>query len=66
MANVTSIGEVLAVIALRDAESKVAGGVPIFIAENPHEQVKISTILGKILNAMVHDLENGLYIIARH
>ncbi|NLK00622.1 MAG: hypothetical protein GX318_05225 [Clostridia bacterium] len=66
MAEVVSIGDILAVVALKEVKTKVGGGVPIFIVEDIEEQEKIAMILGKILNAMVHNLENGMYIVTRH
>ena len=66
MAEVVSIGDILAVGALKEVKTKVGGGVPIFIVEDIEEQEKIAMILGKILNAMVHNLENGMYIVTRH
>jgi len=44
----------------------VTGGVPIFLARNEEEREKIALFVSKSLNAMVHDLENGCYIIIRH
>ncbi|WP_027356825.1 capping complex subunit for YIEGIA [Desulfofundulus thermocisternus] len=44
----------------------VAGGAPIFFARNQEEQVKMARYLARTLDAMVHDLENGVYIIVKH
>lgn len=44
----------------------VAGGAPIFIARNEEEQKRIALILSRVLKGMVHDLENGTYIIVKH
>jgi len=46
--------------------SKVAGAVPIFIADSEEEKEKTALFLAKTLDAMVHDLENGVYFIVRH
>jgi len=45
---------------------KVSGGAPIFFARDEEEQEKTARHISKILNAMVHDLENGTYIVVRH
>lgn len=45
--------------------NKVTGAVPIFIADNEEEKQKIALFLAKTLDAMVHDLENGIYFIVR-
>jgi len=58
------VGAVLAVITLNP--EMVAGGAPIFIARNEEEQKRIALILSRVLKGMVHDLENGTYIIVKH
>ncbi|MDD4335660.1 MAG: hypothetical protein PHY77_08660 [Desulfotomaculaceae bacterium] len=55
---------ILAVIALN--KELVSGGAPIFFARNEEEMEKVAGYLSKILNAMVHDLGNGSYIVVRH
>lgn len=47
-------------------ESKITGDVPIFYAQSEEEREKIANLLSRILKAMVHDLENGVYILVRH
>lgn len=66
MSDISLTGTILAVVALRDAITKVSGGTPVFVAETKEEQEKIALILGKILKGMVHDLENGIYFVTRH
>lgn len=46
--------------------SRVGGGIPIFYAENQEEQEKISTYLARITEGVIHDLENGVYILVKH
>ncbi len=46
--------------------SKVGGTGPLFLAENPEEQQRTSLLLARILGGVVHDLENGVYIIVKH
>lgn len=41
-------------------------GVPIFYARDEKEREKISLLISKITLGMVHDLENGSYVIVRH
>ena len=55
---------ILAVIAT-DLD-KVRGSCPLFLASNPEEQQRISLLLARILGGIVHDLENGVYIIVKH
>ncbi|MGI9952870.1 hypothetical protein V3F56_10955 [Moorellaceae bacterium AZ2] len=60
-------GNILAVVATRDAREKVAGGgAPIFFAEDEAEQQKLGLTLSRMLDAMAHDLENGVLVIVRH
>ncbi|MGI6309081.1 MAG: capping complex subunit for YIEGIA [Dethiobacteria bacterium] len=47
--------------------NKVGGcGTPIFYAASKEEQDTIATYLARITAGVVHDLENGVYIIVRH
>ncbi len=55
---------ILAVVTLN--MERVAGGAPIFFAQNEEERERIALYIAKTLDAMVHDLENGTYIIVRH
>ena len=56
---------ILAIIALEP--EKVGGcGAPIFYAENREEQDKMAITLARITEGVVHDLENGTYIIVKH
>ncbi|BAF59794.1 MAG: hypothetical protein HPY89_11555 [Pelotomaculum sp.] len=59
-----SAGKILAVITLN--MDKVSGGAPIFFARDEAEQDKIALYMSKILDAMVHDLGNGIYIVVKH
>lgn len=44
----------------------VAGGAPIFITSDSEEQKKTAFLLEKILDASVHDLKNGQFIVVDH
>lgn len=46
--------------------NKVTGAVPIFIADSEGEKEKVARYLASTLDAMVHDLENGVYYIVKH
>ncbi|QNO13532.1 hypothetical protein HYG86_01495 [Alkalicella caledoniensis] len=55
------------VITPEDKDKVMEGGfAPIFIAKDREEQQKISTYLARITVAVVHDLENGVLILAKH
>lgn len=59
-----NFNRILAVVTL-DRE-KVGGGVPVFWAASEEEREKVALYIARTLNAMVHDLENGCYIIVHH
>ncbi|MDO9535773.1 MAG: hypothetical protein Q7J85_10700 [Bacillota bacterium] len=56
---------ILAIVAL-DAEKVGGCGTPVFFAVNKEEQDKIATYLARITEGVVHDLENGTYIVVKH
>ncbi|HHW29712.1 MAG TPA: hypothetical protein GXX21_09205 [Syntrophomonadaceae bacterium] len=56
---------ILAVITLK-AELVAGGGAPIFIASSREEQEKVAFYLSRIMDAMVHDLDNGVMVIVGH
>lgn len=67
MYDVSLTGSILAAIVVEEAKTKISGGsIPVIIAKDKEEQEKTALILGRILKSMVHDLENGVYILTRH
>jgi hypothetical protein len=67
MSETTRIDTILAVVVVEEAKAKVAGGsAPVFIVKDKEEQEKIALILSRIIKAMAHDLENGVYILVKH
>jgi hypothetical protein len=58
------MGRIVAIITT-EAEA-VSGGAPIFIVSGLEEQKKIAFRLEKILDASVHDLQNGQLIVVDH
>jgi hypothetical protein len=56
---------ILAVITLKPG-LVAGGGAPIFIASSREEQEKIAFYLSRIMDAMVHDLDNGVMIVVGH
>lgn len=55
---------ILAVIT--NHKDMVSGGAPIFFARDEAELAKKAGYIAKILDASVHELENGTYIIVKH
>lgn len=56
---------ILAIVTLDETLIR-GGGCPVFIAADEEQQQKISLYLSKIMGGMVHDLENGVFLISRH
>lgn len=60
-------GEVSNILAVITTNMEmVSGGAPIFFARNEEEMETVAGYLSTILDAMVHDLGNGSYIVVRH
>ncbi|HEX3011854.1 MAG TPA: hypothetical protein VHQ70_07435 [Syntrophomonadaceae bacterium] len=55
----------LAIITI-NLENVSGGGCPIFLAKDEEEQQKLGIYLARILGGIVHDLENGVYLIVKH
>jgi len=58
-------GKILAVVTA-DPGLVAGGGAPVFLGRDEDQCEKIATSLSRILDAMVHYLENGTYIIVAH
>lgn len=58
--------ETLIAIVTTKKELVSSGTTPIFYAKDDEEKEKISLLLSKVTLGMIHDLENGSYIIVRH
>jgi hypothetical protein len=56
---------ILAIITT-NAEKVLGGSAPIFYCESEDEKEKVALNLTKFTNGMVHDLENGVYVVVRH
>lgn len=56
---------ILAVITT-DSSLVAGGGAPVFNASDAGEQEKMATHLARIMEGVVHDLENGIFIVVKH
>ncbi|HZK25374.1 MAG TPA: hypothetical protein VFC74_08300 [Oscillospiraceae bacterium] len=56
---------ILAAVTTRKGEHRVAG-IPIFYAETDEEMINMCTILSRVMEAVAHDMGNGVYIIVKH
>lgn len=57
---------ILAVITLDSSLVAAGGGAPVFYARDQKEQDRIATYLARVTEGVVHDLENGVYILVKH
>jgi hypothetical protein len=55
----------LAIITI-NPENVRGGGCPVFLAKDEEQQQKLGLYLARILGGIVHDLENGVYLIVKH
>ncbi|MCR3921066.1 MAG: hypothetical protein NUK65_00915 [Firmicutes bacterium] len=60
-----TIAKVLLAAVTTTTDHRIAG-LPVFYAETEDEMAKMATILSRILEAVAHDMENGVYIIVKH
>lgn len=58
------MGKIVAIVTMD--KNSVAGGAPIFIVSGPEEQKEVAFRLEKLLDASVHDLQNGQLIVVNH
>ncbi len=57
--------KILAIVTTnRDAVSSAT--VPVFYVDTEEEKEKIALMISKITMSMVHDLQNGCYILVKH
>ncbi|RAP76404.1 capping complex subunit for YIEGIA [Paenibacillus montanisoli] len=58
------MAKIVAIVATE--HEKVAGGAPIIIEPDAEKREKTAFLLEKILDASVHDLKNGCFILVNH
>ncbi|MEW6522004.1 MAG: hypothetical protein AB1445_00285 [Bacillota bacterium] len=58
------VHQILAVVTTTD--TVVGGGTPIFHVTDAGERERVANLLARILQAMVHDIGNGTYILVKH
>ncbi|WP_270171612.1 capping complex subunit for YIEGIA [Paenibacillus sp. SYP-B4298] len=58
------MASIVAVVTMR--RESVGGGAPIFLAETEAQLEETAFLLEKILDASVHDLKNGTFIVVNH
>ncbi len=66
MSSDTSISKVILAIITVDDTMVSGGSAPLFRARDRTEQDRIAMYLARITEGVVHDLENGIYILVKH
>ncbi len=61
-----SISKYILAVITQDPGLVRGGGTPVFLARDQAEQDRIATYLARITEGVVHDLENGVYILVKH
>lgn len=61
-----AVKEYLLAIVTSKRDAVGGGGTPIFYAKDEEEQARLALYLARIVDGMVHDLGNGVYIIVKH
>ena len=62
----TSIAKTILAIITTKPELVQGGGAPVFLATDTQQQDQIATYLARITEGVIHDLENGVYILVKH
>ncbi|CAM5791944.1 MULTISPECIES: capping complex subunit for YIEGIA [Brevibacillus] len=57
-------GKIMAIVTMK--KEQVAGGAPIFAVEDKESLQKTAFVLEKILDAMVHELNDDTLVIVSH
>lgn len=60
------IKENIVAIITRDRSMISTTTVPVFYANTEEEQEKTALLVAKVTMGMVHDLDNGSYVVVRH
>jgi hypothetical protein len=61
--NISITKMILAAVVLKE---KRIDGIPVFYAKDEEQQATMATILSRVLEAVAHDMGNGVYIIVKH
>ena len=61
-----SISKAILAVITEDPALVKGGGTPVFVAGDSAERDRIARYLARITEGVVHDLENGVYILVKH
>ena len=54
------------ILAAVTAEEGRISGIPVFYAQSEEQRAVMATILSRVLEAVAHDMGNGVYILVKH
>lgn len=54
------------IMAAVTCEEQKIHGVPVFYAKDEDEQQRMATVLSRVMEAVAHDMGNGVFIIVKH
>ena len=54
------------ILAAVATEGRNVSGVPVFYAESDEERAEMAMILSRVLEAVAHDMGNGVFIVVKH
>ena len=54
------------ILAAVTTEDRSIGGIPVFYADNDAEKELIALTLSRVLEAVAHEIGNGVYILVKH
>ncbi len=57
---------VIIAIITHNREKVHTGFAPVFYSKDDAESERLALLLAKITDGMVHNLENGVYIVVKH
>lgn len=54
------------ILAAVTGEEGRISGVPVFYAQSVEERAQMATVLSRVMEAVAHDMGNGVYILVKH
>jgi len=60
------MSDIIAIVATKEHKENIQGSAAIFWSEDINEAQQKAMLLARIFKAMVHDIQQGIYLIVRH
>lgn len=58
--------EIMAVIITEEEKKWISGETIIFIAKDENQKEEMAILVGRMLQAVVHQLPTGIYVVVKH